>query len=164
MQTSDKNIFAAGDIASYPSWLDGKPQRIEHWVVAQDTGSHAAYNMLGKFCPYGAVPYFWTNHYSKGMSYVGNAREYDEVFIDGVARDNKFIAYYIKDNKVLACAHQGRGGDMFNVFEAMHQNVMPSADKIKSGVETPATIGKKIGSGGAVCRKENCCHKKGLIA
>lgn len=68
--------------------------------------------MLGKFAPYGTVPYFWTRHYNKGMSYIGHAREFDEVFVDGVPRDNKFLAYYIKDNKVLAVAQQGRGGDL----------------------------------------------------
>jgi NADPH-dependent 2,4-dienoyl-CoA reductase/sulfur reductase-like enzyme len=34
LQTSDSNIFAAGDIASFPSWTSGKNARIEHWIVA----------------------------------------------------------------------------------------------------------------------------------
>ena len=73
MQTNDNNIFAAGDIASFPSWWSGKYQRIEHWITALDQGTHAAFNMLGKMVPYGNVPFFWTNHYGKGMAYVGNA-------------------------------------------------------------------------------------------
>jgi NADPH-dependent 2,4-dienoyl-CoA reductase/sulfur reductase-like enzyme len=105
MQTSDTNIFAAGDIASYPCWFTGTNLRIEHWINALDQGSFAAFNMLGKMSPYGSVPFFWTNHYGKGMQYVGAAYSWDEVYVDGVPRDNKFIAYFIKDNKVLgACA------------------------------------------------------------
>jgi len=34
MQSSDPNIFAAGDIASFPSWHIGRNVRIEHWIVA----------------------------------------------------------------------------------------------------------------------------------
>ena len=58
--------------------------------------------MLGKMDPYGNVPVFWTNHYGKGMQYVGCAQSWDEIFVDGSPRDNKFIAYFIKDNKVIA--------------------------------------------------------------
>ena len=67
MQTSDPNIFAAGDIASVPHWYSGSNLRIEHWIVAQDQGSFAAFNMLGKMLPYGATPFFWTMHYGKGL-------------------------------------------------------------------------------------------------
>jgi len=67
LQTSDNNIFAAGDIASFPSWSAGKNIRIEHWITAQDQGTYAAFNMLGKMTPYGNIPFFWTNQYGKGI-------------------------------------------------------------------------------------------------
>ena len=53
LQTSDKDIFAAGDIAQYPYWPTGEKVRTEHWTVALDTGTYAAFNMLGKLIPYG---------------------------------------------------------------------------------------------------------------
>jgi apoptosis-inducing factor 3 len=120
--------------------------------------------MLGKMTPYGNVPFFWTNHYGKGMQYVGNAMSWDEIHVDGVPRSNKFIAYFIKDNKVLAACAQGRGGDLLTVFEAMQQNVLPPADQIKSGAETTASIKNKLklNKGGA-CRRENCCQKKSIV-
>jgi NADPH-dependent 2,4-dienoyl-CoA reductase/sulfur reductase-like enzyme len=34
--TNDKDIFAAGDIASYPYWPTGGRVRSEHWVTALD--------------------------------------------------------------------------------------------------------------------------------
>lgn len=164
MQTSDPDIFAAGDIASFPSWHIGKNVRIEHWIVAQDQGTHAAFNMLGKMQPYGAVPFYWTNNYGKGMQFVGNAPSWDEIHIDGVPRNNKFIAYYIKENQVIAACAQGRGGDLLTVFEAMSQNVLPPADLIKSGKETTASIRKKLKlNKGGGCRRENCCQKKSIV-
>mmetsp|Transcript_18743 Transcript_18743/g.28771 ORF Transcript_18743/g.28771 Transcript_18743/m.28771 type:complete len:493 (-) Transcript_18743:166-1644(-) len=119
LQTSDPNIFAAGDIASFPNWHTGSTTRIEHWIAAQDQGSYAAFNMLGKMVPYGNIPFFWTNHYGKGMQYCGHATEWDSIHIDGVPRDNKFLAYYIKNDKVLAIAGQGRNNELLGMFEAM---------------------------------------------
>jgi len=72
LQTSDANIFAAGDIVSYPYWVDGKRTRTEHWNVALDQGTFAAFNMLGKLVPYGSVPFFWTRNYNKSIQYCGN--------------------------------------------------------------------------------------------
>jgi len=61
------DIYAAGDIASYPYWHSGKRVRVEHWVVASDQGSTAAFNMLGKMVPYGKIPFFWTRFYNKSI-------------------------------------------------------------------------------------------------
>ena len=63
LQTSVKDIYAAGDLVSYPYWPTGSRTRTEHWVVALDQGTNAAFNMLGKFEPYQQIPFFWTRHY-----------------------------------------------------------------------------------------------------
>jgi NADPH-dependent 2,4-dienoyl-CoA reductase/sulfur reductase-like enzyme len=34
MQTSEQDIFAVGDIASFPSWYVGENIRSEHWNTA----------------------------------------------------------------------------------------------------------------------------------
>ena len=58
LQTDNRDIFAAGDVATFPSIHTGKPTRIEHWAVAQDQGIHAAYNMLGQGKYYTNTPFF----------------------------------------------------------------------------------------------------------
>jgi apoptosis-inducing factor 3 len=60
--------------------------------------------MLGKLVPFGNVPFYWTRHYNKAVQYIGHAHEYDEVFVQGDIMANKFVAYYIKDGKILAVA------------------------------------------------------------
>ena len=104
LQTSNKDVFAAGDIASYPYWVTGKHQRVEHYINAMDQGSYAAFNMLGKLVPFGGVPFFWTRHYNKSIQYAGYADEFDEVHVEGNLAEGKFTALYIKDNKVKAVA------------------------------------------------------------
>lgn len=100
LQSSVKDIYAAGDICSYPYWHTGRPIRVEHWIHAMDQGSYAAFNMLDKFLPYGNTPFFWTRHYNKSMQYVGHCAGYDEVIVKGDVSAQKFIAYYVKDNKI----------------------------------------------------------------
>jgi len=56
----------------------------------------------------------------------------------------KFIAYYIKDNKVLAVSGQGRSADLLTMFELFNQNKMPPASEIIEGYETPATLRRKL--------------------
>jgi len=43
------------------------------------------------------------------MQYVGYAKSYDDVHIDGSLEECKFVAYYMKDNKVLAAAGMQKG-------------------------------------------------------
>jgi NADPH-dependent 2,4-dienoyl-CoA reductase/sulfur reductase-like enzyme len=80
LQTNVKNVYAAGDIASYPYWPTGSRIRTEHWVTSLDQGTYAAFNMLGKFVPYGQIPFFWTRHYNKSIHFVGSGA-YSEVYI-----------------------------------------------------------------------------------
>jgi hypothetical protein len=83
------------------------------------------------------------------------------VHIDGDVMQNKFIAYYIKDNKICAVAGQGKSADLLTMFEAFNQNKMPPASEIIEGYETPATIRRKLKiTPGGGCRRENCCSKK----
>jgi hypothetical protein len=93
------------------------------------------------------------------------AMNWDEIHVDGEPRDNKFLAYYIKDNKVMAACGQGRGKELLTIFEAMGQSVMPPANLIKEGIETPQTIQKKLkGNKGGACKRKGCCKKKNLVA
>jgi 3-phenylpropionate/trans-cinnamate dioxygenase ferredoxin reductase subunit len=42
LQSSAKDIYAAGDVAAYPFWKTGEHIRVEHWVNAQEQGHAAA--------------------------------------------------------------------------------------------------------------------------
>eukprot|EP00347_Sterkiella_histriomuscorum_P005226 403357410 len=165
LQSSIKDVYAAGDIASYPYWVTGKTHRVEHYISAMDQGSYAAFNMLGKLVPFGGVPFYWTRHYNKSIQYAGYATEYDEVYIQGSLADSKFVAFFIKDNIVKAVAGQMNSAAVLTYHEAMQQNNMPPASDIKSGAETVDSVKSKLKSnrGGSKCKREHCCHKRAPV-
>ena len=90
------SVFAAGDVARFPDWRAGRPIRIEHWRLAQQHGMAAARAMLDKDPEFRDVPFFWTNQHWVIVQYVGYAREWDEIVVDGDISKQQFVAYYVK--------------------------------------------------------------------
>lgn len=89
--------------------------------------------MLGRGEPFSGVPFFWTKQYGVSFRYVGHAPSWDEVVIDGSLGERKFLAYYLKGNRVAAVFGVGRDGDLCAAEEAMRLAVMPTADEVRSG-------------------------------
>ncbi|MEL5956501.1 FAD-dependent oxidoreductase [Streptomyces sp. CLV115] len=104
LRTSDPHIFAAGDVANVAHPLLGTRLRVEHWANALNSGPAAARAMLGQDVSYDRVPYFFSDQYDLGLEYSGWAPpgSYDQVVIRGDAGKREFIAFWLKDRRVLA--------------------------------------------------------------
>ncbi|MFC8360623.1 NAD(P)/FAD-dependent oxidoreductase [Streptomyces griseorubiginosus] len=104
LRTSDPDIYAAGDVASFHHARFGTRLRVEHWANALNGGPAAARAMLGRQVTYDRVPYFFSDQYDLGMEYSGWAPpgSYDEVVIRGDAGKREFIAFWVKEGRVLA--------------------------------------------------------------
>ena len=48
LETDEKGIYAAGDIALYPDKIFGGQRRVDHWENARQQGLLAGANMTGK--------------------------------------------------------------------------------------------------------------------
>ncbi|MGW2176686.1 NAD(P)/FAD-dependent oxidoreductase [Streptomyces sp. NPDC001732] len=117
LRTSDPHIFAAGDVANVAHPLLGSRLRVEHWANALNTGPAAARAMLGQEVSYDRVPYFFSDQYDLGLEYSGWAPpgSYDQVVIRGDAGRREFIAFWLKDQRVLA----GMNVNVWDVTEAV---------------------------------------------
>ena len=133
LQAAD-GLYAAGDIARYPDWRTGESIRVEHWRIAAQQGRIAAYNMMGKPTKFRAVPMFWTMQFKFPLRYVGHAEQWDELIVDGNLQDRQFIAFYVKDNQVLAAATSQRDTETAAISELMRLDQMPTPDKLRSGI------------------------------
>ncbi|KAI2656280.1 Apoptosis-inducing factor 3 [Labeo rohita] len=71
MKTNIPDIFAAGDVVSFPLPLVGhKRVNIGHWQLAQAHGRIAGLSMLNQQVAINTVPYFWTMLLGKGIRYA----------------------------------------------------------------------------------------------
>ena len=102
LATSVANVWAAGDIANAWHPLFARRIRLEHWSSALHQGPVAARNMLGAAVSYDRVPYFFSDQYDVGMEYSGYAPDWDEVIFRGDVSKREFVAFWLKENRLLA--------------------------------------------------------------
>jgi len=124
-------LYAAGDIAGFVDMRWGKRVRIEHWRTAQQQGRTAARNMLGADVAFEGIPFFWTRQFDVGLLYVGRATSWDEIVYRGEISSHDFLAFYVKDDRVLAVAGMNRDMEMAAVEELMRLDRMPSPEQLK---------------------------------
>jgi 3-phenylpropionate/trans-cinnamate dioxygenase ferredoxin reductase component len=102
LQTSAPGVYAAGDVANARHPFYGRHLRVEHWDTALHQGPVAARNMLGGTEQYHRIPYFFSDQYETGMEYSGHATEWDEVVFRGDPGAHEFIAFWLKDERLVA--------------------------------------------------------------
>lgn len=125
LRTSDPDVFAAGDVANADHPFLGRPIRVEHWANALNQPAVAAAGMLGQDETYDELPYFFTDQYDLGMEYLGHNEGYDRVVFRGDVEAREFIAFWLKDGKVVA---------------GMNVNVWDVTDPIKALIRSGGTV------------------------
>ncbi|SFR34364.1 NAD(P)/FAD-dependent oxidoreductase [Litoreibacter janthinus] len=97
-RTSDPNIWAAGDCASFP-WQGGRI-RLESVQNAIDQAELVAENMMGAGKEYVPMPWFWSDQYDVKLQIAGLNTGYDKI---AVRHTGDAMSYwYYKGDKLLA--------------------------------------------------------------
>jgi len=126
-------VYAAGDIVNFVDRRTCERMRIEHWRTAQQQGRVAARNMVGRDVAFEGVPFFWTQQFGLTLRYVGHATSWDEIIYQGDVSSHDFLAFYVKDDRVLAVAGMDRDGELAAVEALMKLDRMPTAEQLKLG-------------------------------
>ncbi len=102
LRTAIPDVFAAGDVANAWHPFYERQVRVEHWANALNQGPAAARAMLDQDVSYDRLPYFFSDQYDVGMELSGYATEWDEVVYRGDVAAGEFIAFWLKDRRVIA--------------------------------------------------------------
>jgi 3-phenylpropionate/trans-cinnamate dioxygenase ferredoxin reductase subunit len=145
LRSEAPSVFAAGDVANARHPLFGRNLRIEHWANALNQGPAAARNMLDRDEPYDRVPYFFSDQYDVGMEYSGHATMWDEVVLRGDVSGREFIAFWVKDGRVLA----GMNVNVWGVTDQIQQLVRSGEQVDPARLRDPDVPLEEVSTGGA---------------
>ena len=76
------------------------------------------------------------------LRYIGHAQQWDEIIFDGDLQKREFMAFYVKDNQVLAVAASQRDTEMAAVSELMRLNQMPTPEELRSGSDAKLALAR----------------------
>ena len=135
LATSAPGVFAAGDVANAWHPVFDRYIRLEHWSSALNQGPVAAKNMLGMPTTYERIPYFFSDQYDIGMEYAGFAPEWDEVVLRGDPAGREFIAFWLKDGRLVA----GMNVNIWDVSKTIAAIVASKRPVDRAALIDPAT-------------------------
>jgi 3-phenylpropionate/trans-cinnamate dioxygenase ferredoxin reductase subunit len=101
-RTSDPDIFAAGDVASWHCAWAGRCMRLESWQNAQEQGIAAARSALGLAVDYQPLPWFWSDQYDRNLQIYGMPTAAHRVVERRVPGSDSFILFYLEGDVVSA--------------------------------------------------------------
>jgi 3-phenylpropionate/trans-cinnamate dioxygenase ferredoxin reductase subunit len=114
MRTSAEDVYAAGDVASYPDVRLGR-RRVEHVDHAEKSGELAGRAMAGADATYDQTPFFWSDLFDDGYEAIGDLDTRLDVVEDWQGDDeptDQGVVYYLDAGRV-------RGVLLWNVWDSV---------------------------------------------
>ncbi len=100
LRTSDPDIHAAGDVATFPAPALGRRLRVEHEDAALKMGQHAGLCMAGQDAPYRQLPFFYADLFDLGYEAVGVVDSRLEVVEQWVTPYREGVLYYLEAGRI----------------------------------------------------------------
>jgi 3-phenylpropionate/trans-cinnamate dioxygenase ferredoxin reductase subunit len=141
-QTSDTNIFAAGDCCNF-EW-NGARVRLESWKASQDQGAHAAAAMLGTLEPYAKVPWFWSDQYDMTLQVAGLFDQDQPVIQRNTGNDTCVVFQCDAAGRLLAGAGVGLGNSVAKDIRVLEKLIERRAIVDQHQLADPSTQLKRL--------------------
>lgn len=109
LRTSQPDIYAAGDVASFYNPALDRRLRVEHEDNANTMGRLAGRNMAGSAEPYHHLPFFYSDMFELGYEAVGEVDSRLSVLADWKEQYREGVVYYQREGQV-------RGVLLWNVW------------------------------------------------
>jgi 3-phenylpropionate/trans-cinnamate dioxygenase ferredoxin reductase subunit len=109
LQTSQADVYSAGDVAAFYNPALDKRIRVEHEDNANTMGRQAGRNMAGESEPYHHLPYFYSDLFELGYEAIGETDSHLDTVVDWEEPYRKGVVYYVRQGQV-------RGVLLWNVW------------------------------------------------
>ncbi len=102
-QTSDPNIYAAGDVTWHYNPIYKRHIRLESVPNATEQAKVVAAHINGTLKPYNSLPWFWSDQFDLKLQIAGLSEGYDDLIIRGdIENSRSFAAFYFQGDRLLA--------------------------------------------------------------
>jgi NTE family protein len=119
LRTSQPDVFAAGDVASYFDRGFDQRWRFDHWDNAVKQGRQAARNMLGQPEPYDGCSYFFTDVFDLTLHFLGSTLDTDEQIGRGNLAAGSYALLYLRRGVLRGILSIGRPAEETKAAEAL---------------------------------------------
>jgi 3-phenylpropionate/trans-cinnamate dioxygenase ferredoxin reductase subunit len=111
-RTSDPDILAAGDVASWHCRWAGRRKRLESWQNAQEQGIAAARSALGIDVHHQPLPWFWSDQYDTNLQIYGMPDPSHRVVVRGDRQSDSFVLFYLEGDQVRSALGPNAARDL----------------------------------------------------
>jgi 3-phenylpropionate/trans-cinnamate dioxygenase ferredoxin reductase subunit len=108
LRSSDPDISAIGDVASFTSPYADRPLRLESVQNAIDQAKCVAARLLGRPAPYEALPWFWTDQGELKLQIAGISEGHDETVLLGSAETRQLSVLCFRAGRLIAVESANR--------------------------------------------------------
>jgi 3-phenylpropionate/trans-cinnamate dioxygenase ferredoxin reductase component len=147
-QTSNADIYAAGDCTVHPSQIYQRSIGLESVQNANDQARCAAANICGKQVIYDAVPWFWSDQFKTKLQMTGLSNDADEIVLRGdsaLENESGFAVFYLKEGVVIAADCVGRAKEFMLSKRLVKDKIrIPASVLADESVETSALMDSAI--------------------
>jgi 3-phenylpropionate/trans-cinnamate dioxygenase ferredoxin reductase subunit len=111
-RSSDADILAAGDVATWHCEWAGRRMRLESWQNAQEQGIAAARAALGIAVNHQPLPWFWSDQYQVNLQIFGMPAPSHRVVVRGDPGTHSFVVFFLDADRVVAALGPNAAKDL----------------------------------------------------
>lgn len=137
LRTNDPDIFAAGDVASFPCAPLGTRLRVEHENAAIGMGHHAGRAMAGADEDYTTLPFFYSDLFDLGYEAVGLLDDRLDVVEQWTQPYREGVVYYLDDGRVRGVLLWNVWGQVDPARELIADTRRHDADSVRGRLPRP---------------------------
>jgi NADPH-dependent 2,4-dienoyl-CoA reductase/sulfur reductase-like enzyme len=129
LETNHRDIYAAGDVASYYDVLFEIHRRAEHWDNAVSHGQYCARALMGDRAPFVHVPYFFSDVFDLSYEFWGDASGADDVIERGDLTSSSFSVWWLREKRLVAAFTMNRPEEEREAAPRLIQSKQPFSEK-----------------------------------